>query len=185
MAELVNYTPPPHMDARALIQRAAAQLRAWHEKYGEHQPGWLPPAGDVRWLEDADAYLATHQLQQPAFVAGPGFPVSGVSTWRTGPTGTLVRVCEASDVECSRGCNVGPCAKRAAAVSGVETVAAPSEAGAVRSVLERAKAMYAQHPTYRGTKPLSWYDAPQAARREWLDKAKAEANAGAKGDGKC
>ena len=120
VAELVNYTPPPHMDAKALIQRAAAQLRAWHEVYGKHNPAWLPPAGDVRWLEDADAYLATHQWQQPAFVAGPGFPVSGVSTWRTGPTGTLVRVCEVSDVECSRACNVGPCAKRNAGVAVVD-----------------------------------------------------------------
>ena len=55
MAENVQYTPPPHMDAVALIRRASAQLRAWHEKYAEWRVEWLPPAGDVRWLEDADA----------------------------------------------------------------------------------------------------------------------------------
>jgi hypothetical protein len=41
------------------------------------------------------------------------------------------------------------------------------------SVLSRAKAMYAEHPTYRGKTPLTWYEAPQKARRWWLDKAKA------------
>lgn len=141
MADLVNYTPPPHMDAKALIQRAAAQLRAWHDVYGKHNPAWLPPAGDVRWLEDADAYLAAHQWEQPAFVAGPGFPVSGVSTWRTGPTGALVRVCEISDVECSRGCNVGPCAKRNAGVDVPDKVQLPEKARAgievLRDVVEK------------------------------------------------
>lgn len=68
MAENVRYTPPPHMDAVALIRRAVAQLRAWHVKYGEYQPAWLPPAGDVRWLEDADAYIAAHTLPVPAGV---------------------------------------------------------------------------------------------------------------------
>jgi hypothetical protein len=47
-------------DPVSLIRRAAAQLRAWQEKYGEFQPAWLPPAGDVRWTEDADAFLADH-----------------------------------------------------------------------------------------------------------------------------
>jgi hypothetical protein len=64
------------MDAKALIERAAAQLSAWHAKYGEHNPQWLPPAGDVRWLEDAYAFLAVTHYQQPAFVTpgvkGPG-----------------------------------------------------------------------------------------------------------------
>lgn len=66
-----TYTPPPHMDAKALIERAAAQLRKWHEVYGKHNPAWLPPAGDVRWLEDAAAYLGAHTL--PA-VSGVDLP---------------------------------------------------------------------------------------------------------------
>lgn len=44
-------------DSRTLVIRAMTRLREWHAKYGEHQPQWLPPAGDVRWLEDAQAYL--------------------------------------------------------------------------------------------------------------------------------
>lgn len=40
-----------------LLVRGAARLREWHAKYGEHQPPWLPPAGDVRWLEDVEAAI--------------------------------------------------------------------------------------------------------------------------------
>lgn len=43
---------------------------------------------------------------------------------------------------------------------------------AMPDVLERAQAMYAEHPTYRGTRPLSWREAPVAARLEWVMKAK-------------
>lgn len=55
-------TPLPRMSPRQqeyaqLLMRGMVQLRAWHSKYGEHQPQWLPPAGDVRWLEDAQAYV--------------------------------------------------------------------------------------------------------------------------------
>jgi uncharacterized protein YbdZ (MbtH family) len=38
---------------------------------------------------------------------------------------------------------------------------------------ELAEQLYLEHPTYRGTKPLQWRDAPNEARREWLDKANA------------
>ncbi len=38
---------------------------------------------------------------------------------------------------------------------------------------ELAEQLYWGHPTYRGTKPLQWRDAPNEVRREWLDKAKA------------
>jgi hypothetical protein len=38
---------------------------------------------------------------------------------------------------------------------------------------ELAEKLYWEHPTYRGTKPLQWRDAPNEVRREWLDKAKA------------
>lgn len=41
----------------SLLLRASRQLREWHAKYGEHQPGWLPPSGDVKLLEDIDTAL--------------------------------------------------------------------------------------------------------------------------------
>lgn len=41
----------------ALLRSGVKQLEAWHAKYGEHQPQWLPPAGDVRWMEDVAAAL--------------------------------------------------------------------------------------------------------------------------------
>lgn len=68
MAENVRYTPPPHMDAKALIERAARLLGEWERKYGEHCPHWLPPAGLVRWREDAALFLAVTDWQQPACV---------------------------------------------------------------------------------------------------------------------
>lgn len=45
------------MSAAALLLRAVAQLGEWARKYGEHQPEWLPPAGDVRLVEDIDHFL--------------------------------------------------------------------------------------------------------------------------------
>lgn len=80
---MLSYTPPPHMDAKALIERAMQQLQAWQSKYAEWQPTWPPPAGDVRWMEDAAAYLAAHTLPAPQFKA------SG-----------LVHVCERNDAAC-------------------------------------------------------------------------------------
>lgn len=44
---------------RALLRRGTQQLAAWQEKYGEHNPEWLPPAGDVRWMEDVSEALET------------------------------------------------------------------------------------------------------------------------------
>jgi hypothetical protein len=44
---------------RALLRRGMRQLEAWQEKYGEWQPQWLPPAGDVRWAEDVEDALKT------------------------------------------------------------------------------------------------------------------------------
>lgn len=64
------------MSEQSLLQRCAAQLKAWHEHYGKHQPRWLPPAGDVRLLEDIDAAIA-HALppsataQEAGNVLGP------------------------------------------------------------------------------------------------------------------
>ena len=43
---------------RLLLLRAVKQLCAWNEKYGAWQPTWLPPAGDVRLLEDIDEAIA-------------------------------------------------------------------------------------------------------------------------------
>jgi len=44
---------------RALLRRGMRQLEAWQEKYGDWQPQWLPPAGDVQWAEDVSEALAT------------------------------------------------------------------------------------------------------------------------------
>jgi hypothetical protein len=65
MAENVRYTPPPHMDAAALIRRADALMNRWAEKYGMHNAQWLPPAGVVKWQEDAAIYLAAHSMPAP------------------------------------------------------------------------------------------------------------------------
>lgn len=40
-----------------LLRRAASQVTKWAEIYGEHDPEWLPPAGDVRLLEDISEAL--------------------------------------------------------------------------------------------------------------------------------
>jgi hypothetical protein len=45
--------------ARAeLLRRADRQLMEWARKYGEHDPQWLPPDGDVRLSEDINESLA-------------------------------------------------------------------------------------------------------------------------------
>ena len=38
---------------------------------------------------------------------------------------------------------------------------------------ELAEQLYAQHPTYHGTRALAWLEAPNEVKREWLDKATA------------
>lgn len=40
-----------------LLRRSLMQLGAWQRKYGEHNPEWLPPAGDVILAEDIDTAL--------------------------------------------------------------------------------------------------------------------------------
>lgn len=42
---------------QALLMRAKSLILHWQEKYAEHQPDWLPPAGAVRLLEDIDATI--------------------------------------------------------------------------------------------------------------------------------
>lgn len=54
----------PAADA-SLLRRASRQLSRWHEKYGEHAPAWIPPAGDVRLQEDIDEALATRPQVAP------------------------------------------------------------------------------------------------------------------------
>lgn len=50
-----------------LLRYGVKQLEAWHAKYGEDQPDWLPPAGDVRWMEDVASALDGRAIaQQPA-----------------------------------------------------------------------------------------------------------------------
>ena len=48
---------------RALLRRGMRQLAAWQEKYGEHDPDWLPPAGDVTWMEDVSEALTTPNVE--------------------------------------------------------------------------------------------------------------------------
>ncbi|MDB5975114.1 MAG: Uncharacterized protein JWR07_1874 [Nevskia sp.] len=50
----------------ALLQRGVKQLDQWHKTYGAHQPEWLPPAGDVRWMEDVAKALANSTTAPPA-----------------------------------------------------------------------------------------------------------------------
>ena len=52
--------PGENEKLRALLARAVKQLQAWHVKYGENQPNWLPPSGDVKLMEDADALLSAN-----------------------------------------------------------------------------------------------------------------------------
>ena len=42
-----------------ILRRAQSQIRKWQEKYGEASPDWLPPAGDVRLLEDIDEAITS------------------------------------------------------------------------------------------------------------------------------
>jgi len=48
---------------RNLLQRGQMQLEKWQDKYGEYNPPWLPPAGDVRFAEDAREALTPPNAQ--------------------------------------------------------------------------------------------------------------------------
>ena len=37
---------------RDLLKRGLQQIEMWQKKYGQWNPEWLPPACDVRWMED-------------------------------------------------------------------------------------------------------------------------------------
>lgn len=42
---------------KSLLRRAKRQLYEWEKKYGENNPQWLPPSGEVKLLEDIEAEL--------------------------------------------------------------------------------------------------------------------------------
>lgn len=52
----------------------------------------------------------------------------------------------------------------------------PSEYVTMDEVLDLAMSLYARQPTYRGTIPLSWSDAPEGARQEWLEESASRLN---------
>ena len=47
-------------DLEQMLGRSLHQLQAWHRIYGEQQPDWLPPSGDVVVLEDADELMSSN-----------------------------------------------------------------------------------------------------------------------------
>lgn len=59
-----------------------------------------------------------------------------------------------------------------AAPASTPEAAETASAEASETVTDVAKQLYAKQPFYRGDKPVEWYKAPKAVRREWLDKAK-------------
>ena len=67
---------------RELLQQASIHIRAWHKKYDEFQPQWLPPAKDVELLEAIDEALSRSKWLKVA----DGLPVvlegrKGVHVW--------------------------------------------------------------------------------------------------------
>lgn len=46
------------------LQFASIQLRRWHKKYGDNQPNWLPPSGELETMEMIDD--AIKSIPQPA-----------------------------------------------------------------------------------------------------------------------
>lgn len=45
------------MVMKSLLRRARKQLNEWQIKYGENNPSWLPPGGEVKLLEDIEIAL--------------------------------------------------------------------------------------------------------------------------------
>ena len=63
-AEAVQVEPRgQHPAASKLLYRSLKQLERWSAKYGQWQPEWLPPAGDVELAEDIEEYLARKSVQ--------------------------------------------------------------------------------------------------------------------------
>lgn len=42
-----------------LLLAALGQIKAWHSKYGQHGPSWLPPGGDLDLMQTIDDWLST------------------------------------------------------------------------------------------------------------------------------
>jgi hypothetical protein len=42
---------------KSLLRRSVKQLREWQINYGENNPAWLPPNGEVKLLEDIEDAL--------------------------------------------------------------------------------------------------------------------------------
>lgn len=67
---------------------------------------------------------------------------------------------------CNHDCNQGlDCPRRKAPQ--------PAQESQNIKLSRAAQSMYSQHPTYKGTKPMTWYEAPLAVKREWIQKARA------------
>lgn len=64
-------TTKPNDAVRMLLRRAQSQLLKWAEKYGENNPSWLPPAGDVRLMEDMAEFIDTANVQAEEVPAHP------------------------------------------------------------------------------------------------------------------
>lgn len=54
------------IESISLLRRAVKQLNKWSETYGQWQPLWLPPAGDVELWEDIDAHIEAMREQDSA-----------------------------------------------------------------------------------------------------------------------
>lgn len=48
-----------------MLEAASRQLARWQEKYGKHQPDWLPPAGDVTLQELIDEAMIAAGAVKP------------------------------------------------------------------------------------------------------------------------
>jgi len=58
LGNLVTDLRAGEAEDETLLRRCLAQLGRWQGKYGEHNPSWLPPAGDVKLAEDIDSAIA-------------------------------------------------------------------------------------------------------------------------------
>ena len=68
-----SYTRPD-THSTFLLRRALKQLDRWAEKYGQWQPAWLPPGGDVTLAEDIDAHLGQAGQMPAAYLPLPANP---------------------------------------------------------------------------------------------------------------
>ncbi len=71
---------PSHREQvyQSLLRASVGQLKAWHQKYGQHGPSWLPPGGDVNLMETIDDWLNSAAPSKPDAFASAGKPMPGV-----------------------------------------------------------------------------------------------------------